>query len=74
MSKLCLMVLLGCNSDGNEKLTPLVVGRSCNPRCFKNMRSFPTKYKAKKKEIVGNTSPFQRLFVQIEQKNEIAEW
>lgn len=49
MSKLRLTVLLCCNSDGSEKLTPLVVGKSRNPRCFKNVRSFPTKYEANKK-------------------------
>lgn len=49
MSKLRLTVLLCCNCDGSEKLTPLVVGKSRNPRCFKNVRSFPTKYEANKK-------------------------
>lgn len=49
MSKLLLTVLLCCNCDGSEKLTPLVVGKSRNPRCFKNVRSFPTKYEANKK-------------------------
>ena len=49
MSKLNLIVLLCCNSDGSEKLTPLVVGKSCNSRSFKNFRSFPKKCKANKK-------------------------
>ena len=48
MSKLRLTVLLCCNSDGSEKLTPLVIGKSRNPRCFKNVRTFPTKYEANK--------------------------
>ncbi|XP_042911244.1 tigger transposable element-derived protein 6 [Parasteatoda tepidariorum] len=49
MSKLRLTVLLCCYSDGSEKVTPLVVGKSRKPRCFKNVRSFPTNYEANKK-------------------------
>ena len=47
MSKMHRTVLLYCNSYGSEK--PLVVGKSKNPRCFKNTESFLTKYKANKK-------------------------
>ena len=49
MSKLNLIVLLCCNSDGSEKLMPPVVGRSCNIQCFKNVRNFSAKYKGIKK-------------------------
>lgn len=37
-SKLRLTVLLGANADGSEKLTPLIIGKSKKPRCFKSMK------------------------------------
>jgi hypothetical protein len=39
-------VLLACNADGSDKLPPLVIGKYRSPRCFKNVRRLPTKYKA----------------------------
>ncbi|KAG0441799.1 Tigger transposable element-derived protein 4 [Dictyocoela muelleri] len=41
--------MLGCNPFG-EKLTPLLIGKSNRPRCFKNvnMSSFNIIYKANK--------------------------
>ncbi|GFU61314.1 tigger transposable element-derived protein 6 [Trichonephila clavipes] len=35
--------------DGSEKITPLVIGKSAKPRCFKGINSFPTKYHSDKK-------------------------
>ncbi|GFV90007.1 tigger transposable element-derived protein 6 [Trichonephila clavipes] len=35
--------------DGSEKITPLVIGKSAKPRCFKGINSFPTKYRSNKK-------------------------
>lgn len=49
LSKVRLTVLLITNSDGSEKLPPLVIGKSAKPRCFKNVRTLPTKYAANKK-------------------------
>ena len=43
-SKERLTVLLTTNADGSDKLRPLVTGKSKNPRCFKNVRAFPTEY------------------------------
>nr|XP_006817586.1 PREDICTED: tigger transposable element-derived protein 4-like [Saccoglossus kowalevskii] len=48
-SKERLTVMLCANMDGSEKLKPLVIGKSKNPRCFKNMKSPPVDYKANKK-------------------------
>lgn len=48
-SKIRLTVLLAANSDGSEKLPPYVIGKSANPRCFKNIKTLPTKYDANKK-------------------------
>ncbi|GFV49385.1 tigger transposable element-derived protein 6 [Trichonephila clavipes] len=35
--------------DGSEKISPLVIGKSAKPRCFKGRNSFPTKYRSNKK-------------------------
>ncbi|KAJ4430271.1 hypothetical protein ANN_22483 [Periplaneta americana] len=35
--------------DGSEKLPLLVIGKSANPRCFKNVRTKPVEYEANKK-------------------------
>ena len=48
-SKLRLTVLLCCNMSGNHKLRPLVIGKSKNPRCFKNARSLPCPYESSKR-------------------------
>lgn len=37
LSKERLTVLAGCNMDGTEKLKLLVIGKSQNPRCLKNV-------------------------------------
>lgn len=34
ISKECISILLGANSDGTHKLKPLVIGKSKKPRCF----------------------------------------
>ncbi|XP_064418030.1 jerky protein homolog-like [Latimeria chalumnae] len=43
--------LFACNKTGNDKLTPLCIGNSHQPRCFyhTNMKSLPIKYKNSKK-------------------------
>ncbi|GFT96729.1 tigger transposable element-derived protein 6 [Trichonephila clavipes] len=48
-SKERLTVLLAVNMDGSEKITPLVIGNSAKPRCFKGINSFPIKYRSNKK-------------------------
>ncbi|GBO35227.1 Tigger transposable element-derived protein 4 [Araneus ventricosus] len=45
-SKQILTLLLGANISGNEKLKPLVTGKSRKPRCFKNVKSLPDEYEA----------------------------
>jgi DDE superfamily endonuclease len=32
--KFCITIGLACNADGSEKLEPIFIGRSKNPRCF----------------------------------------
>ena len=33
-SKLRLTMLIGANMTGEDKLNPLIIGKSANPRCF----------------------------------------
>jgi hypothetical protein len=47
-----ITVLLACSADGTDKLPPLDIGKSENPRCFKNVRQLPTKYVANRKAWV----------------------
>ncbi|XKL59812.1 hypothetical protein PGB90_000828 [Kerria lacca] len=46
LSKERLTVLLCANSDGSEKLPPLVIGKSVKPRCFKNVKRLACEYRA----------------------------
>uniref|UniRef100_A0A8C4RRF5 Tigger transposable element-derived protein 4 n=1 Tax=Erpetoichthys calabaricus TaxID=27687 RepID=A0A8C4RRF5_ERPCA len=49
LSKERITVLVGCNSDGSEKLPLFVIGKSLKSRCFKNVRTLPVEYTANKK-------------------------
>ncbi|KRY40677.1 Tigger transposable element-derived protein 6 [Trichinella spiralis] len=46
LSKERLTVLLCCNESGTEMLKPLVTNKAKNPRCFKNVQTFPCTYHA----------------------------
>ncbi|XP_065356173.1 tigger transposable element-derived protein 6-like [Calliphora vicina] len=48
-SKERLSVLFTVNSTGSEKRKLLVIGKSANPRCLKNVKSLPVDYTANKK-------------------------
>lgn len=48
-SKERVTILLACNEDGSEKLKPYMIGKSQNPRCFKNIRHFPCEYSNNRK-------------------------
>lgn len=43
-SEIRLTVLLITNSDGSEKLPPLIIGKAQNPQYFKDIKSLPAKY------------------------------
>uniref|UniRef100_A0A8C4SC05 HTH CENPB-type domain-containing protein n=1 Tax=Erpetoichthys calabaricus TaxID=27687 RepID=A0A8C4SC05_ERPCA len=49
LSKEQITVLVGCNSDGCEKLPLFVIGKSLKPLYFKNVRTLPIEYTANKK-------------------------
>jgi hypothetical protein len=48
-SKERLTVLVCANMSGNDKLPLLVIGKAEKPRCFKNVKTLPTKYTNNKK-------------------------
>jgi transposase len=48
-SKDRLTALVCANMSGTDKLPMFVIGKSKNPRCFKNVKSLPTEYVANKK-------------------------
>ncbi|GFT25221.1 tigger transposable element-derived protein 6 [Trichonephila clavipes] len=50
--------------DGSEKITPLVIGKSTKPRCFKGINSFPTKYRSNK-EAWMTTELFNEWLVSL---------
>ena len=43
-----MTLLMACNMDGSEKLDPLVIGKSKNPHCFKNVKKLPVSYQSNK--------------------------
>ncbi|GFU97726.1 tigger transposable element-derived protein 6 [Trichonephila clavipes] len=63
-SKERLTILLAVNMDGSEKITPLVIGKSAKPRCFKGINSFPTKYRSNKKAWM-TTELFNEWFISL---------
>ena len=54
LSKERLTVLVTASMTG-EKLPPLVIGKSANPRCFKNVRNLPLPYEANSKAWMTST-------------------
>ena len=48
-SKERLTALVCANVTGNDKLPRLIIGKSANPRCFKNKKTLPTPYTSNKK-------------------------
>ncbi|GFS95470.1 tigger transposable element-derived protein 6 [Trichonephila clavipes] len=50
--------------DGSEKITPLVIGKSGKPRCFKGINSFPTKYRSNNKAWI-TTELFNEWLVSL---------
>ena len=54
LSKERLTVLITASMTG-EKLPPLVIGKSANPRCFKNIMNLPASYEANSKAWMTST-------------------
>ncbi|XP_058789053.1 tigger transposable element-derived protein 4-like [Phymastichus coffea] len=49
LNKVRITVLVGANSDDIEKLSLLTIGKSVNPRCFKNFKTKPCEYESNNK-------------------------
>ncbi|GFU95444.1 uncharacterized protein TNCV_4787791 [Trichonephila clavipes] len=65
--------------DGSEKITPLAIGKSATPRCFKGINSFPAKYRSNKKawmttELFNECSSITRLDDYVLVDTDIAVW
>ncbi|XP_064482964.1 tigger transposable element-derived protein 6-like [Ornithodoros turicata] len=66
-SKERISVLLCCNMTGTAKLKPLVIGKSRNPRAFKNVRSLPVDYRWNQKAWM-TSAIFTEWLLQLEKK------
>lgn len=64
MSKERITVLVCANLTGTEKRKLLVIGKTKNPRCFKNVKGLPVNYKANRKAWMTSD-----LFI-----SELREW
>ena len=53
-SKERLSISFTVNSTGSKKRKLLIIGKSTNPRCFKNIKSLPVDYTANKKAWMTN--------------------
>lgn len=66
-SKERITVLVGANSTGSKKLPLLVIGKAKQPRCFKNVRSLPVKYKANAKAWM-TSEIFESYLLELDQQ------
>lgn len=67
LSKDRLTLLVGANMDGSEKLPLLMVGKSQNPRCFKNVQTKPVEYRSNKKAWMTG-SIFEEWLLNLDRK------
>lgn len=54
LSRELLKVLICANSDGTEKLNPLIIGKPSKPKCFINNKSLPCEYSVKTPTLMTN--------------------
>ena len=50
-SKQRLTMLIGANMSGENKLDPLIIGKSANPRCFCGVHHIPLPYRSNTKAV-----------------------
>ena len=48
-----LVTVLVCNNMAGSKLQLLVIGKSKQPRCFKNVKTYPMKYRFSQDELAA---------------------
>jgi len=56
-----LTVMLAANVDGSQKLTPLVIGKSKNLRCFKNVKHRSARHVCKQRKLMDNKRNLGKL-------------
>ncbi|XP_033228933.1 tigger transposable element-derived protein 4-like [Belonocnema kinseyi] len=66
-SKVRITVLVGANSYGTEKLPFLTIGKSANPRCFKNVKTKPCEYESKNKAWMTHDI-FEKWLLKLDSK------
>lgn len=69
-SKQPLSVMCAANMDGSEKLPLLVIGKSKNPRCFKNVKSLPVLYESNTKAWMTSLI-FEKWLIDLDKKFEM---
>ncbi|XP_021695375.1 tigger transposable element-derived protein 4-like [Aedes aegypti] len=69
-SKQRLSVMCAANMDGSEKLPLLVIGKSKNPRCFKNVKSLPVLYESNTKAWMTSLI-FEKWLIDLDKKFEM---
>lgn len=67
LSKERITLLVGANMDGTEKLPLLMVGKSANPRCFKNVKSKPVDYVSSSRAWMTGTL-FENWLLKLDKK------
>lgn len=64
-SKQRLSILVGANMDGSEKLPLLMIGKSKQPACFRNVKSKPVEYTNNKKAWM-TSAVFQEWLLKLD--------
>lgn len=67
LSKERVTILVGANMTGSEKLPLLMIGKSRNPRCFKNLKSKPIEYEANRKAWM-TSEIFEQWLLRIDKR------
>ena len=67
LSKLRVTLLIGANMDGSEKLPLLMIGKSANPRCFKNVKKKPVEYESNSKAWMTKII-FEKWLTKLDQR------
>ena len=65
-----MTILFCCNSDGSDKLEPLVIGKYKNPRCFKCVRNLPVSY-TNNQSAWMTTALLQNWLIKLDHKIQI---
>jgi len=59
--------MVGSNADGSDKLKPLIIEKSQNPRCLKNDLTLPTDYSANRKASMTGAR-FEKLIQDLDKR------